>query len=431
MKQITLERINEMKSYIVFCTCVTFLGLQVSPCPVGYHKTADGYCCLSVVCLKDHQFHLCTFDGGSDTCTPCDKGKINPDKIFTKEWSYELDGLCHVPDCDCRVPDTVLDNHQECRESGRQICVCNRKDWFYGQDPFTCYLANSSLKLSAKEKGVELTQDGTVRPCPPGYFKSQYGGSICSPHSKCAQGFTVDIKGTAVQDTTCKRSLSSSVPTTPATSSSTEADTESTAIKSEIWIGLLIAAIVVIVSIIALKFACWLKRRRASPKENAETTSSLLQTQQTSKEKKENPLPPPRQVMTTQTQDYHEQTKATDYEGKKDDLKSLSNERKADNSSEAIKSQESHDYAEESLPAEVGSPLKFESLFEDSEETCKEEDGSDFQKIHVAQENSYDNHSLATSRDLGIGLSTDFKVDNEIQKPGHKQAKKEHVQQHP
>lgn len=425
MKQITLERINEMKSYIVFCTCVTFLGLQVSPCPVGYHKTADGYCCLSVVCLKDHQFHLCTENLGSDTCTPCDKGQINPNEIHTKEWPYEHDGLCRVPDCDCSVPDTVIDNLQECMEStGRPHCVCNRKDWYFGLDRFVCNLANSSLIKSAKEKGVELTQNGTVRPCQPGYFKSQYGGSICSPHSKCQQGFTVDIKGTAVQDTTCKRSLSSSVPTTPATSSSTEADTESTAIKSEIWIGLLIAAIVVIVSIIALKFACWLKRRRASAKENhveenAETTNSLLQMQQTLKEKKENPL------MTTQTQDYHEQTKATDYEGKKDDLKSLSNERKADNSSEAIKSQESHDYAEESLPAEVGSPLKFESLFEDSEETCREEDGSDFQKIHVAQENSYDNHSLATSRDLGIGLSTDFKVDNEIQKPGHKQARKE------
>lgn len=47
--------------------------------------------------------------------------------------------------------------------------------------------------------------------------------------SRCQQGFTVDIKGTAVQDTTCKRSLSSSVPTTPATSSSTEAG------KTLIW----------------------------------------------------------------------------------------------------------------------------------------------------------------------------------------------------
>lgn len=47
--------------------------------------------------------------------------------------------------------------------------------------------------------------------------------------TRCAQGFTVDIKGTAVQDTTCKRSLSSSVPTTPATSSSTEAG------KTLIW----------------------------------------------------------------------------------------------------------------------------------------------------------------------------------------------------
>lgn len=36
-------------------------------------------------------------------------------------------------------------------------------------------------------------------------------------------------------------------------------------------------------------------------------------------------------------------------------------------------------------------------------------------------ENSYDRHSLPTSRDLGIGLSADFKVDNEIKKPCHKQ----------
>lgn len=152
-------------------------------------------------------------------------------------------------------------------------------------------------------------------------------------------------------------------------------------------------------------------------------------------------MPPPRQVMTTQNQDYHEQTKgslpATDYEGKKDDLKrSLINERKADDSSEATKSQKFVDYATvtDSLPDEVGLPLEFESLFKDSssdsEETCREEDSSDFQKIHVTQENSYERHSLTTSRDLGIGLSTDFKVDNEIQKPGQKQAKKKHVPQH-
>lgn len=52
----------------------------------------------------DHQFHLCTENLGSDTCTPCDKGQINPDEIHTKKWSYEHDGLCHVPDCDCSVP---------------------------------------------------------------------------------------------------------------------------------------------------------------------------------------------------------------------------------------------------------------------------------------------------------------------------------------
>lgn len=50
---------------------------------------------------------------------------------------------------------------------------------------------------------------------------------------------------------------------------------------------------------------------------------------------------------------------ATDYDGKKDDLKRcLLNKRKADNSSEAIKSQESLDYAEDSLPGTVCSFLK-------------------------------------------------------------------------
>lgn len=38
-----------------------------------------------------------------------------------------------------------------------------------------------------------------------------------------------------------------------------------------------------------------------------------------------------------------------------------------------------------SIIDEVGSSLNIESLFEDSKETCREEDGSDFQKIHVAQ----------------------------------------------
>lgn len=46
--------------------------------------------------------------------------------------------------------------------------------------------------------------------------------------SRCPQGLTVDIEGTAIQDTTCKRSPSSSVPTTPTSSS---ADTG----KALIW----------------------------------------------------------------------------------------------------------------------------------------------------------------------------------------------------
>lgn len=38
-----------------------------------------------------------------------------------------------------------------------------------------------------------------------------------------------------------------------------------------------------------------------------------------------------------------------------------------------------------SIIDQVGVSLNIQSLFEDGEETCREEDSSDFQKIHVAQ----------------------------------------------
>ncbi|XP_052700703.1 uncharacterized protein LOC128177855 isoform X1 [Crassostrea angulata] len=392
MKQITLERINEMKSYIVFCTCVTFLGLQVSPCPVGYHKTADGYCCLSVVCLKDHQFHLCTFDGGSDTCTPCDEGKINLDEIHTKEWPYEHDGLCRVPDCDCSVPDTVIDNLQECTEStGRPHCVCNRKNWYYGQDRFVCNLANNSLKMSAKEKGVELTQNGTVRPCQPGYFKSQYGGSICSPHSKCPQGFIVDIKGTAVQDTTCKRSLSSSVPTT-STSSSSEADQDSTARKSDLVIGLLIGLGAVIVVFIILGLTCWWKKRQKSADRINNNVDVPVDPEIGSKE----PLIE---------------------EKEKKDL----------SASTEIQIQDGSGKAKDSIELE-GSGLDLLSLLDSgpkSDLNSRLCPPSNLCSISFAQVDSFRGSLQNTSEDLGIGLSADTKNTNKIQKSGQTQGKEE------
>lgn len=63
------------------------------------------------------------------------------------------------------------------------------------------------------------------------------------------------------------------------------------------------------ISMIVFSFFKFTAAKENHVEENAETTISLLQMQQTLREKKENPLPPPRQVMTTQTQDYHEQTK--------------------------------------------------------------------------------------------------------------------------
>lgn len=381
----------EMNSYIVFCICVPFLGVQVSGCPVGYHNYTDkGYCCLSVVCPKDHQFHLCTENLGSDTCTPCDKGQINPDEIHTKKWSYEYDGLCRVPDCDCSVPDTVIDNLQECMEStGRPHCVCNRKDWFYGLDRFRCNLANSSLKMSAKEKGVELTLNGTVRPCLPGYFKSQYGGSICSPHSKCLQGFTVDIKGTAVQDTTCKRSPSTSVPTT-STSSSTEADQDTTAVKSDLVIGLCIG-LGAVIAVVLVGLICWLMNRQKSDRTNniggvsvdpeSGSTEPLIE----ELEKKDLSAPTGSQIQYCCSK------------------------------------------AKDSIELE-GSGLDLPSLLDSgpkSDMNSRWNSLSNFFHISVAQVESFGGSLQTTSEDLGIGLSADLKNGNKIQKSGQTQGTEE------
>lgn len=59
------------------------------------------------------------------------------------------------------------------------------------------------------------------------------------------------------------------------------------------------------ISMIVFSFFKFTAAKENHVEENAETTNSLLQMQQTLKEKKENPL------MTTQTQDYHEQTKGS------------------------------------------------------------------------------------------------------------------------
>lgn len=414
-----------MKSYIVFCIFVTFLGVQVSPCRVGYHNTDNGYCCLSVVCPKDHQFHLCTENLGSDTCTPCDKGQINPDEIRTTEWSYERDDLCQVPDCECSVPDTVLDNPQECREStGRPVCVCKRKDWYYGQDPFKCNLANISLKMSAKEKGVELTQEGTVRPCLPGYFKSQYGGSICSPHSKCPQGFTVDIEGTAIQDTTCKRSLSSSVPTTP-TSSSAEADQDSTAMKSDLVIGLSIGLGAVIAVVLILGLICWLKNRRRSDRTNniggvsvdpeSGSTEPLIE----EKEKKDLSAPTGSQIQDCCTSQKQEHLKG------KDDQERGSKE--SEKKKDLPESGQTH-----TLKYDLNDPIEFKwtsldfsSLFESQPKSGLSSRGDSLSfRLSISKE-SVGGSLQTTSEDLGIGLSADSKNVDKIQKSGQTQGKEE------
>ena len=49
---------------------------------------------------SDHQFHLCEYDGGEDTCTACPAETINPDEINTEQWSEFLE-VCYIPECKC------------------------------------------------------------------------------------------------------------------------------------------------------------------------------------------------------------------------------------------------------------------------------------------------------------------------------------------
>lgn len=58
------------------------------------------YFILNFPIYLDHQFHLCKYDRGEDTCTACPADTINPDEINTEQWS-EFFEVCRIPKCEC------------------------------------------------------------------------------------------------------------------------------------------------------------------------------------------------------------------------------------------------------------------------------------------------------------------------------------------
>ncbi|XP_078314302.1 uncharacterized protein LOC111128106 isoform X2 [Crassostrea virginica] len=198
--------------YMVLLMIQTTEGFN---CSAGYRPVNSTHCCKSVTCPVDHMFRLCSNEGEEDECMPCPNGKINPNMIDTKNWSYEFDP-CFIPDCTC-PPEAIIEDLQKCQETSQKICTCNREKLFYGKDPNICQeMVNASIIQLVKKKGVELSLDGTVRPCPAGTFKPHDNSSICHPHHQCLEGYSVDVPGTDITDTVCKEdpSATSTVPTT-------------------------------------------------------------------------------------------------------------------------------------------------------------------------------------------------------------------------
>ena len=59
--------------------------------------------------IVDHMFRLCSSEGEEDECMSCPNGKINPNMIDTKNWSYEFDP-CFIPDCTCPPGCSIFEN---------------------------------------------------------------------------------------------------------------------------------------------------------------------------------------------------------------------------------------------------------------------------------------------------------------------------------
>lgn len=470
---------------LVLSSLITFSLVQGAKCPEGFHRIDKGYCCWPISCSKNQQFQLCTQDEGLDSCRACDDGLVTPEQINTSNWSYFYD-ICHVPECEC-APEAILDNPLECKKSGIPVCLCNREKWLYGEDPLNCQKANDALKKSAMERGMELKFNGTVGICPQGYFKALSGSSICSPHSKCPEGHSVEFPGTIVQDIKCKPDPSTSVATRPSRSTSPPSTPPDKVRKSANennsllpWVLVGLFAVILIVTVVLLIIGiCWMKKRQKSAdrmKKNVgvsvdpesgsiqplieeddnkdmsaptgsqrqgyneveSTIKFLNKKKQQGTGKEDNNLTLLKKV-NNQNEDYQNAAMnsipADHVEEKGDEERSLLILKNKENVSlaESNENQDSHGC---SLPDKVGISMSMSSMLEEpslsnSEMTSKEGDGLDLNNIPIAQENSYERHSLPTSRDLGIGLSADFKVENEIQKPCQKQTKqKQHVQQH-
>lgn len=423
---------------LVLSSLITFSLVQGAKCREGFHQTDKGYCCWPISCLKNQQFQLCTQDHGSDTCAPCDDGLVTPEQINTSNWSYFYD-LCHVPKCEC-APEAILVNPLECNKSGIAVCLCNREEWLFGEDPLNCQKANDTLKRSAKERGMELKLNGTVGNCPPGYFKALNGSSICSPHSKCPEGYYVEFPGTIVQDIKCKRDPSTNVatlPTGPTPPPSTSPDKVLKGASENngllIWI---LGGLGAVIAEVLIGLICWLKNRKKSDRTNIDGVSVDTENGSTEpliEEKEKKDLSPP---TGSQIQDCCSKAKDSIAASQKQEhLKGKDDQERGSKESEKKKdlpeSGQTHtlkydlnDEAMDLLESKWRS-FDFSSLLESQPKSDLSSRGDSLSfRLSISKE-SVGGSLQTTSEDLGIGLSADSKNANKIQKSGQTQCEEE------
>lgn len=418
---------------LVLSSLITFSLVQGAKCPEGFHHTDKGYCCWPISCSKNQQFQLCTQDEGLDSCRPCRDGLVTPEQINTSNWSYFYD-ICHVPECEC-APEAILDNPLECKKSGIPVCLCNREKWLYGEDPLNCQKANDALKKSAMERGMELKLNGTVGICPTGYFKALSGSSICSPHSKCPEGHSVEFPGTIVQDIKCKPDPSTSVATRPSGSTSPpstppdkvrKSANENNSLLPWVLVGLFAVILIVVLLIIGI---CRMKKRQKSAdrmKKNVgvsvDPESGSIQPLIEENERKDMSAP-----TGSQCQDYNEAASQNQEHVKGKDNQergSKESEKKKDLSESGQTNTLNELYDETMDPIELKwCSLDFSSMFDSHPEKGLRGD-SISPRLSISKE-SFGGSLQTISQDLGIGLSEDSKNVQKIQKSDKTQGQEE------
>lgn len=418
---------------LVLSSLITFSLVQGAKCPEGFHRTDKGYCCWPISCSKNQQFQLCTQDEGLDSCRPCRDGLVTPEQINTSNWSYFYD-ICHVPECEC-APEAILDNPLECKKSGIPVCLCNREKWLYGEDPLNCQKANDALKKSAMERGMELKLNGTVGICPTGYFKALSGSSICSPHSKCPEGHSVEFPGTIVQDIKCKPDPSTSVATRPSGSTSppstppdkvSKSANENNSLLPWVLVGLFAVAYILIVVLLIIGI-CWMKKRQKSAdrmKNNVgasvDPESGSMQPLIEENEKKDMSAP-----TGSQPQDscYNVPIDSLEASQKQEHLKGKDDLEKSERKKDLSESGQSPTIKDDLYDDPIGSDLDFSSIFDSQPESGLRGD-SILPHLSISKE-SFGGSPQTTSEDLGIGLSEDSKNVQTIQKSGKTQGQEE------